>query len=160
MTRIPALGLAAGFLGFIVSPVFYVAIGAPLQFPLTLGITLLLTVLVASGYLLVRWLSKPEHATANVFSAPEVLAVLTVLVFTVLAPQAVFVGSSRRVAFSFTVFAAAWLLCLPMPLLRKTALEWRLSKLPVWLTTSVLLALLSTSLTFVYWFLSHPEHLI
>lgn len=160
MTRVPAVGLAAGFLGLVVSPAFYVAIGVLLQVPVALGITSLVAVVAASGYLLRRWLSKPERLATSRLSAPEVLAVLTVLGFSVLAPQGVFVASSRRVAFAFTVFAAAWLVCLPVPLLRRTALEIRLSKLPVWLTTGVLLALLSTSLTFTYWFLSRPEHLI
>jgi hypothetical protein len=160
MKRLTSVGLTAAILGFVVCPVFYVAVGVPSAFPIVAAVGFDATLFLSGGFLLKRGLAKPSNSPAESrVWVVEVLAAAAVVMCFALASQAVFIENSRRLAFAVTIFSVAWALCLPAPLLRRTVLESRISRIPTWLQTGSLLALVCTSTLGVYEFMSLPRHL-
>jgi hypothetical protein len=160
MKRMTSVGLAAAVFGFVACPLFYFAIGVPLMFPIVAAVGFSATLLLSSGFLLMRGLARPSNSPNEPrVWVVEVVAAAAVVACFVLASHAVFIENSRRFAFAATVFSIAWALCLPAPLFRRTALESRISKMPTWLRTGALLVLVSTSTLGIYSFLSLPRHL-
>lgn len=120
-------------------PFGYIAIGALSGFDPAFALTALPPLLAASAYLLTRYLSAPREAPTARRSLPvaaiagwlaEAASWLVILGFLTVISGFTLLTRFERLGLSSTFFLAATLLCLPVALLRRTALEQRLSRLP------------------------------
>src|SRR5688572_30321869 len=79
------VGLASCILGLVVSPYVYVAFGAQRQFPLAFSLITLPPLLLGSGFLFWRFLSRPTPGTTSkALLAVEGVCLLIVVIFLVL----------------------------------------------------------------------------
>ncbi|MCL2075328.1 MAG: hypothetical protein FWH15_02590 [Betaproteobacteria bacterium] len=132
----PATALSALVLGLVLCPSVYVAINVPLLFlfrePAFWFVGLLL-MLISSGYLLFRFLGKPKEPASGGLLA-EILSWFVIAVFTTIfatnIPIPFRATTFDQIATFFIFFLFASLLSLPVVLMRKTALQQRLMKLP------------------------------
>lgn len=145
-SHLPAAGLAACVLGLVLCPFVYVAIGALAGFAPAFSWVSLPPLLVSSGYLLSRFLAKPkENASSHPQLMAEILSWSVIVAFVAVVSGFTLQTRFERIGLSLTFFLLASLLCLPGVLMRKTALQQRLGRLPNGVAKSVLLLVLSIS---------------
>lgn len=129
--RCSTKGLASCILGLVVTPYVYLAMGAPLHFPLAFSLITLPPLVLSSGFLFWRFLSGPSQSkngvTRRVLEAVCVLSTVAFLV--VISNFSLFTGF-ERVGIFCASFLGVSACCLPVFLLRPTALEQRLQHLP------------------------------
>lgn len=120
-------------------PFGYIAIGGLTGFDPAFALITLPPLLAASAYLLARYLSTPREApTANrtlrvaeiASRLAEIASWLVILGFLTVISGFTLLTRFERIGLSSTFFLAATVLCLPVALLRRTALEQRLARLP------------------------------
>ena len=156
----PAAALAAFVLGSVLCPFVYVVIGALGEFESEISLFLLLLLLTSSGYLLFRFLSKPkESASGGVWRIAEILSWFVIAAFIVVASniRIPFFTVLARTGFLFMFLLLASLLSLPVVLLRKTALQQRLMKLPNSVIVLLLVLVMSTSAAVIAVYLLTPN---
>jgi hypothetical protein len=144
--NLPTAGLAACVLGLVLCPFVYVAIGALAGFAPAFAWVTLPPLLLSSGYLLYRFLSTPgENPAGGPQLIAEVVSWIVIIAFVTIVSGFTLQTSFERIGLSLTLFLLASLFCLPVVLMRKTALQQRLVRLPGNVARSVLLAVLSLS---------------
>jgi hypothetical protein len=153
-----AAGLAACVLGLVMCPFVYVAIGALAAFAPAFSWITLPPLLVSSGYLLFRFLARPnENASSGPHLIAEVLSGIIIVAFIAVVSGFTLQTRLERAGLSLTIFLLASVLCLPVVLMRMTALQRRLMRLPDGIVKSVLLLVLSLSVaTATVYLLSAP----
>ncbi|MCP4119998.1 MAG: hypothetical protein GY737_32300 [Desulfobacteraceae bacterium] len=153
---VPAL--AACMLGLVTSPFIYIAIGAPFHFPPAFSFLIIPPFLVGSGFLLWRFLSKPtDHAMKKIPMLLEGISWMAIAIFIILVSRFNLQTKFERLGLFCTFFLSASLCCLPLVLIRKTALEQRLARLPGRVAISALLIILGLSgLSMISYLLSSP----
>lgn len=145
-SNLPAAGLAACVLGLVLCPFGYVAIGALAGFAPAFAWVTLPPLLLSSGYLLFRFLSPPkENASSSLHRIAEVSSWIVIVAFIAIVSGFTLQTKFERVGFSLTIFLVTSLLCLPVVLMRKTALQQRLARLPNGVVKSVLIAVVLIS---------------
>ena len=147
---LPAAVLAALVLGLVLCPYIYVAIGALGQFAPALSFVALPLLLISSGCLLFRFLGKPkERASSNAWLIAEILSWFVIAAFITVISNFTLFTTFERIATFFMFFLLASLLSLPVVLMRKTALQQRLMKLPNRVITPLLVLIVSVSAAIV-----------
>jgi len=157
---LPATALAAFVLGWVLCPFIYVAIGALGHFfaPAFFFIALPL-MLISSGCLLFRFLGKPkEPASSAAWLIAEILSWFLIAAFITVVSNFTLFTPFERIGVLFMLYLLASLLSLPIVLMRKTALQQRLMKLPNSVITLllVLVASISVVITAVYLLSPNP----
>ena len=122
----------ACLLGLVVCPYGFIAVGALSSYPALFSVVMLPPFLLGSGFLLWRYLSRPSPAPGRrrfllVF---EGLSWLAVGVFLFFISNFTLLTDLERFGAVCTDFLAASALFLAVVLLRSTALEQRLGRLP------------------------------
>jgi len=161
-SSLPAAVLAACVLGLVLCAVVYLAIVSYLFS--TPGLVesvfwfLLLLPLICSSYLLYRFLSRPkEQPLSRVQLIADSFSLLAVTVFIIIA-SIIWWTPVARVGMSLIIFLVASLLSLPVVLIRKTALQQRLMRLPNSILTLVLVLIVSISVgILVVFHMSPPQ---
>jgi len=130
--RLPAVALAALVLGLLVCPFLFIAMGALFRFPPLLSLVALPPLLLGSGFLLRRYLARPTEAAARgaALLVVEGLSWAVVGVFLFLVSGINIMTRFERLGTVCTSFLAASAVSLPLVLVRRTALERRLARLP------------------------------
>jgi hypothetical protein len=156
--KFPAAALAACILGLVICPFLYIAIGALFRFPPAFSLLILPPFLVGSGFLLWRFLSKPTDRAMNIlFLLIEGISWIAITVFLILISRFNLQTGFERFGLFCTFFLLTSLCFLPLVLMRKTALEQRLTRLPKSVSISALLVLLALSgLVMIAYLLSTP----
>jgi hypothetical protein len=145
-SNLPVAALAACVLGLLLCPFGYVAIGALAGFAPAFSWVTLPPLLLSSGYLLFRFLTQPkENASSGAHLIAEVVSWIVIVAFITLVSGFTLLTTFERVGLSLTIFLVVSLLCLPVVLIRKTALQQRLTRLPNVIARSVLLLVLLAS---------------
>jgi hypothetical protein len=161
--RFPVTALAACLLGLAVSPIAFIAVGAVGQAPPLFRATFLPAFALGCGFLLWRYLSRPQEGpvwpTTSLLVA-EGLAWIAVLAFLYWTSQVNLLRGFERVGAACTAFLVASVLCLPIVLLRRTALERRLSGLPGGLALTLLLVMLAAASAVMAVYLRSPPEFI
>jgi hypothetical protein len=144
-TRFAVAALAACLLGLALCPVGFIAMGALSQFPPLFSAVMLPPFLLGCCFLLWRYLSRPaEPPTRRIaLLLAEVPSWIAVAVFLFFVSGFTLLTTFERLGIVSTAFLAASVVCLPVVLLRRTALERRLADLPGALVLAVLLLLLA-----------------
>src|SRR5687767_4776981 len=146
-SNLPAAGLAACMLGLVLCPFVYVAIGALAGFAPAFSWVALPPLLLSSGYLLYRFLGKPkESSSSRLHLIVEVLSWILIVSFVAVVSGFTLQTAFERVGLSLTIFLLASLFCLPAAVMRRTALQQRLMRVPNGVVKSVLLVIVSVSL--------------
>lgn len=137
-------GLVACLLGLIVCPFAYIALGIRAEFSPTFYVVALLPFLLASGFLLWRYLSKPSERTMRRLPAlvAEGISWVVVARFLVVVSAINLVRGAERVGVAAQWFLAATAISLPIALTRRTALQRRLASLPKGIVVAALLSIL------------------
>ena len=144
--NLPATLLAACVLGLLLSPYIFVAIGALFEFKLIAFPILLTPLLVASGFLLWQYLSKPTgRNTSLTFMVLESISWIVIVLFLVIVSGFTLLTHSERVGLVSSFFLLASACALPVVFIRNTALKHRLTKLPEAASISFLVAVLLTT---------------
>jgi hypothetical protein len=156
--HLPSAGLAACVLGLVLCPFAYIAIGALRGFAPAFSFLTLPPLLASAGYLLYRFLSRPPQGPSNMLLlSAEVFSWILIGLFLVVVSGFTLVTRFERFGLSATLFLVASLVSLPVVLLRRTALQQRLSGLPRALAIVLLLAVLVVALvTMVVFLLQAP----
>ncbi|MCL2075327.1 MAG: hypothetical protein FWH15_02585 [Betaproteobacteria bacterium] len=132
-SSLPATALAALVLGLVLCPFIYAlfhVLGQTVTPNLSLFVVLLL-LLISGGCLLFRFLGKPkEPASSGAWLIAEILGWLVIAMSIMILSQCVFCSILDRTGGFLMFFLFASLLSLPVVLMRKTALQQRLMKLP------------------------------
>lgn len=154
----PATALAACMLGLVVCPFLYIATGALFNFPPAFSLLMLPPLLVGSGFLLWRFLSKPtERAMSILLLVIEGFSWIAIVAFLILTSRFNLLTGFERFGLFCTFFLLASVCCLPLVLMRQTALEQRLTQLPNGVSISALLVILVLSgLAMIAYLLSTP----
>ena len=158
-----ASALTALVLGLALCPFIYVLYSALLLFLfLTPGFCLvaLPLLLTSSSYLLFRFIGKPKEPSSSGLIA-EILSWFVIAVVTTIIAKSipiVFGDTFDRIALFSIVFLLASLICFPVVLTRKTALQQRLMKLPNIVITllSVLIVSVSAAIIVSYLLGQYP----
>jgi hypothetical protein len=109
----------------------YIAIGALGVFAPEFSIMTLPPLVVSGCLLLYRFLSKPTQASSRrLLVAAEILSWIVIAAFLTLISDFSLATTLERLGLSFTLFSVASVLCLPAVLMRTTALQVRLMRLP------------------------------
>jgi hypothetical protein len=151
--NLPSAGLAACVLGLVLCPFAYIAIGALRRFAPAFALVTLPPLVASAAYLLFRFLSKPAQSPSRALHVfAEVVSWVLIVAFLVLVSEFTLVTTFERIGFTAALFLVATLVSLPYVLLRKTALQERLKRLPHTTATLVLLTvlLLAAAVTVVY----------
>jgi len=151
-------GLAACILGLVICPFLYIAIGALFSFSPAFSLLMLPPLLVGSSFLLWRFLSGPtDQATSTMFIVTEGISWIAIVAFVILISRFKLLTAFERFGLFCTFFMLASICCLPLVLIRETALEQRLTQLPNGLSISALLIILMLSgFVIIIYFLSTP----
>src|SRR6267142_212842 len=141
--NLPSAGLAACVLGLVLCPFAYIGIGALRGFAPAFSFLTLPPLLASAGYLLYRFLSRPAQgpSSALVVSA-EVVSWLLIAAFLVAVSGFTLLTRFERIGLSTTLFLVAALISLPGVLMRRTALQQRLRRLPDVVAILLLVAVL------------------
>lgn len=159
--NLPAAGLAACVLGLALCPFIYIAIGALGGFAPAFSFVSLPPLLISCGYLLYRFLSKPgAPASSGVRLIAELASWMVIVAFVAIVSNFTLQTPFERLGLSLCFFLLASALCLPMVLMRRTALQQRLMQLPSAVATFVLLLVLLMSTTIVAIYLSRAPAFI
>ncbi|HEY3742274.1 MAG TPA: hypothetical protein VGL53_20630 [Bryobacteraceae bacterium] len=146
--------LAACVLGVVLSPFAYIAIGALGGFGPALALVSLPPLLAAAGFLLYRFLSKPivNSAPSGLLMAAEVVSWILIAGFLVVISNFTLQTKFERIGLSCTLFLVTTVISLPVVLMRRTALQARLRRLPngvAWVLAVAVLAI-AVAIVFVY----------
>jgi hypothetical protein len=154
---LPASALAALVLGLVLCPFIYVAIGALRGFEPVFLFVVLPLLLFSNGYLLFRFLGKPkERASSSVWLLAEILSWFVIAAFIMFISQISWFPL-ERIGMFLMFFLLASLFSLPVVLMRKTALQQRLMKLPNSVITLLLMLVVSISSAIVVVYLLTPN---
>lgn len=141
--NLPSAGLAACILGLVLCPFAYIAIGALTGFAPAFSFLTLPPLLASAGYLLYRFLSRPvQGSSSNLLVSAEVVSWILIAAFLVVVSGFTLLTRFERIGLSSTLFLVATLVSLPSVLMRRTALQERLRRLPDVVTIVLLLAVL------------------
>ena len=144
--NLPVAGLTACVLGLVLCPFAYVAIGALAAFAPAFSWIALPPLLLSNVYLLYRFLAKPnESSSGRLHLIAEVLSWIMIAAFVAVVSGFTLQTAFERIGLSLTIFLMASLFCLPAAVMRKTALQQRLMRLPNGVVKSVLLVVVSVS---------------
>jgi hypothetical protein len=147
MGRFPAAVLAACTLGVLSFPVVFAGLGALSE--LQPGFVLVITPpwLLASGFLAWRFLARPNDRPARGAAGRigETLSWCAIVGFAFFASSVRLTTGLERWGACCTLFLVASAVCLPLVLMRRTALEQRLARLPVRMAVLVLVLVLAIS---------------
>jgi hypothetical protein len=151
--NLPSTGLAACVLGLVLCPFAYIAIGALSGFAPAFSFLTLPPLLASAGYLLYRFLSRPAQGPSSaLLLSAEVVSWLLIAAFLFAVSGFTLATRFERIGLSATLFVAAAVVSLPGVLIRRTALQQRLRRLPDGVAILLLLAVLAvaTSTMVVY----------
>lgn len=141
--HLPSAGLSACILGLVLCPFAYIVIGALAGFAPAFSFLTLPPLLASAGYLLYRFLAKPGRGSSSqLLVLAEIVSWILIAAFLVLISGFTLLTSFERIGLFFTLFLVAALVSLPAVLIRHTALEQRLRRLPDVVTLLLLLAVL------------------
>jgi hypothetical protein len=159
--HLPSAGLAACVLGLVLCPFAYIAIGALRGFAPAFSYLTLPPLLAGAGYLLYRFLSRPAQApSSTLLLSAEVVSWILIALFLVAVSNFTLFTRFERIGLSATLFLVATLVSLPVVILRRTALQGRLSRLPDAVAIVLLLAvLLVAGVTMTVYLLRPPAFL-
>lgn len=160
--RLPATALAACMLGFVVSPLPFLALAARADLQPLAAATLTAVFVLSAGLLLVRLLSKPPTKPSNgivirLFELASWMAVTSILMF--ISGMHLMRGIERWGAVSL-VFLSAAALCFPLLWVRRTAVEQRIASLPFVLVLSALCTVLALSGAMLFAYLTSPARFL
>lgn len=146
VANLPKAALAACILGLVLSPFGYIAMGALAGFAPAFAWLALPPLLASVGYLLVRFLAGPGRGAASKWGLLAALfSWLVIAAFLLVISGFTLLTGLERIGLFATVFLAVTLFSLPIFLLRRTALEARLTPLPQSLTLFLLLSVLAVA---------------
>jgi hypothetical protein len=153
-----AATLAACVLGLVMCPFPYIGIGALFSFPPAFSFLALPPFLAGSAFLLWRFLSKPADRAMNMLLLIlEGISWIAIGAFLIPISGFNLQTGFERFGLSSAFFLLATICCLPLALMRKTALEQRLARLPDWISITALLVILALSgLAVVVYLLKKP----
>lgn len=159
--HLPSAGLAACFLGLVLSPFAYIGIGALGGFAPAFSFLTLPPLLASVGYLLYRFLSRPTRDSPSyLLVLTEIVSWIPITAFLVMVSNFTLLTKLERIGLFSTLFLVATLVSLPTVLMRRTALEERLRRLPDVVTLLLLLAvLLAAVATMTIYLLRAPAFL-
>jgi hypothetical protein len=143
---LPALGLASCLAGLIASPYGYIAIGALGYFSPAFSLLTLPPLLLATGFLIWRILSKPlDTRTNGALTVIEGIGWMAIVAFLVLISGFSLFTTFERIGLFATIFLLASAISFPLLLLRETALEQRLTKVPRAVSIALLILIVASS---------------
>lgn len=143
---IPAIAFAACLLGVIISPWFFIACGALSGFPPVFSFVMLPPLILGSGFLFRRFLSKPENCgTGKLSLVFEAGSWIVIVIFIIFVSGINLMTAFERFGQSCVFFLAASICSLPVVAFRETALEHRLTKIPNAKSVGILLLVLLIS---------------
>lgn len=146
ITNIPKAGLAACISGLMLSPFGYIAMGALAGFAPAFSWLALPLLLPSVGFLLVRFLARQGRgASSRLALVAAFFSWLVIAGFLSVVSGFALLTKFERIGFFATVFLSASLFSLPVFLLRRTALEERLKRLPQPLAWPLLFIILAVS---------------
>ena len=142
--RLPATALAACMLGYVASPIPFLALAARAELPPLTAAILATTFALSAGLLLMRLLAKPpadrtSGVTVRMIELASWATVTSILLF--ISGMHLMRGIERWGSVSL-VFLSASALCFPIVWVRHTALEQRLTRLPPAVIVAALCTLL------------------
>jgi Na+-transporting NADH:ubiquinone oxidoreductase subunit NqrE len=140
---IAATGLSACVFGLALCPYVYVAIGALAGFGLAFSFLTLPPLAASTALLLYCFLSKPSGQRTRL--RLELICFSVVIAFLVLVSGFSLHTTLERIGLSASVFLASSALCLPVVLVRRTALQQRVESLPVLAVRLTLIAILTVA---------------
>lgn len=147
-TQLASAGLAACVLGIVLCPFAYVAMGALSRFSSVVTMIGLPLVGTSSGYLLKRYLSKPnESKSTQIRLIAEAVCWHVSAAFLTIVSHFTLMTTLERIGLSVALAAACAVLCLPVVLLRQTSLRERLAQLQPHVGTGVLLVIVLAAFT-------------
>jgi hypothetical protein len=136
--------LAACIVGLVICPVAYIALGIRAEFSWRFYFTALPTFALACGFLLWRYLGKPGERTAPRLPAllAEGVAWIVIARFLFLVSGIHLLRGAERIGVASKWFLVATAISLPIVVMRRTALQRRLTALPKAVVTTMLLLVL------------------
>jgi hypothetical protein len=155
----PSTMLASCIVGLIISPFIYIGIGALFNFSAAFSLIMLPPLLLASGFLLWRFLNKPRgQGNSMLIFVLEVISWMAIIAFLVFISGYSLLTTFERVGLFCTFFLIATAICLPLMSMRNTSLEQRIKELPKGIVIAALvLVLASSGLLFVAYQMSTPR---
>lgn len=141
--NIAAVGLSACVFGLVLCPYVYVAIGALAGFGLAFSFLTLPPLAASTGLLLYRFLSNPSGQRIRPWM--ELVCFSVVIAFLVLVSGFSLHTTLERIGLTSSVFLASSVLCLPVVLMRRTALQQRVESLPVLAVRLTLITVLTVA---------------
>jgi hypothetical protein len=143
--RFPAAALAACVLGLVICPFLYIAVGALSGFSPAFSVVMLPPLLLGSGFLLWRFLSKPtDRATISVpLLLMEGLSWVAIVAFLFLVSGFNLLRGLERFGVGSGFFLVGSVGGVLIVLLRRPALEQRLTRLPKGVAIAALVSLLA-----------------
>lgn len=158
---LPSAGFSACVLGLLLCPFVYIAIGALAGFAPAFSFLMLPPLLASTGFLLYRFLSRPApDSSNNLHLLAEIFSWIVIASFLVVVSKFTLLTQFERVGLFSTFFLIATLVSLPAVLIRRTALQERLRRLPDAVTILLPLAvLLAAGVTMVIYLFRAPAFL-
>lgn len=156
MSNWAATGLAACVLGLVVSPLAYV--GVLSGFSPAFALIMMPPVLLSIGYLVWKYLAKPGSPRPSL--AAEGLAWLVIAVFLFMVLGVNLLTRLEGSGLQSCVLLAASAVCLPVVLLRDTALRARMATIPPKLAMALLLVLLAATASLAALYLLRPARFV
>jgi ABC-type amino acid transport substrate-binding protein len=160
LKRVPAAALAACVLALAICPVGFIATGTLGMYPPTFGYVMVPPFVLGCGFLLGRYLARPgapRRLPLLLLELPSWIAVLALLFFL---SNYSLLTSFERVSGVCVAFLAALALCLPVALLRRTALEERLGGIPTGAALALVLVLIATTAVVAVVHLTTPDRFL
>ncbi len=159
--HLPSAGLSACVLGLVLCPFAYIAIGALAGFAPAFSFLTLPLLLASAGYLLYRFLSQPASGSSSrLLVGVEMIGGFLIAAFLIVVSNFTLLTGFERIGLFSTLFLVATLVSLPAVLVRRTALEERLRRLPDVVALPLLLAvLLAAVVTMAVYLLRAPAFL-
>jgi len=160
LKRVPAAALAACALSLAICPIGFIATGTLGMYPPAFGYLMVPPFVLGCGYLLVRYLARPgapRRLPLLLLELPSWIAVLALLFFL---SNYSLVTSFERAGGVCVAFLAALALCLPVALLRRTALEERLGRIPIGVAMAVVLLVIATTAVVAVVHLTTPDRFL
>lgn len=138
--------LAACISGLVICPYGYIAFGALSSFPPAFSFIFLPPLILGSGFLFWRFLSKPlEKPTSTLLLVLEAASWIAIGVFLFYVSNFRLLTVFERIGLSCLFFLLASLISLPVVVFRETSLERRLAKLPSSVSIAALVVVLALS---------------
>jgi hypothetical protein len=128
------------------TPYVYIAIGAMHAFDVMVSIITLPPLLLSNGYLLRRYLARPAHSKCAWWAcALEALCWAATVTFLIVVSNFTLLTTFERLGLTVTFFAIATIVCVPVVLLRATALQQRLTRVPTQVARLALAAIVAAT---------------